>query len=274
MTLPTSLTPGSLASALPILTILNDPSRSAMYRHLSQQAGVPTIEAQGALHALTQLERTPVAAIICDAEMEDMTGEDFREVVAAESHSQDVPVYVLPPLPGSGQPQPDAEQQLTAPQLLSRVLTDLGLSPARFPVPLQPDIAPHLHGDLSQFSLPEFLNWVAEMRFSGHWLVTVSSRQGAAHPLTGHLAMQGGHLVYAECNGQTGKAALFTLLRAIEVYRDAIFRFYRSDVPAEVRARDLQTTTPRLLIELAVELDHYAAGHAPPGHGAAARSPK
>ena len=268
-----SLPPGGLASALPILTILRDPDRSAMYHHLSRQAGVPTIEAQGALHALTQLERTPVAAIICDAEMEDMTGEDFREVVAAENHSQGVPVYVLPPPPGSAQPHPDAERQLTAPQLLSRVLTDLGLSSARFPVPLQPDTAPHLHGDLSQFSLPEFLNWVAEMRFSGHWLVTVSSRQGAAHPLTGHLAMQGGNLVYAECSGQTGKAALFTLLRAIEVYHDAIFRFYRSDVPAEVRAPDLNTATPRLLIELAVDLDHYAAGHGPDGAAPARRSP-
>lgn len=178
-----------LVSALPILTILNDPDRAAMYRHLAGQAGVPTIEAEGALHALTQLERMPVAAIICDAQMEDMSGEDFREVVTAEESTHDVPVYVLPQLPEAG--NGDAGALPTSPQVLGEVLTELGLSPAQLPVPLRTGAPAHLHGDLSQFSLPEFLNWVAEMRFSGHWLVTVSSRQGAAQPLAGHLVMRG-----------------------------------------------------------------------------------
>lgn len=252
-----------LVSALPILTILNDPGRAAMYRHLAAEAGVPTVEAEGALHALTQLERTPVAAIICDAEMEDMSGEDFREVVSAEEHSRGVPVYVLSPVPGSGTPARSAAALPTGPQLLSEVLTELGLPPSRLPVPLRAGAQPHLHGDLSQFSLPEFLNWVAEMRFSGHWLVTVSSRQGASHPLTGHLVMREGDLVYAECGGHTGKAAVFALLSAIEEYHDAIFHFYRTDAPSDVRSADLHSTTSRLLIELAVELDHQAAGHSP-----------
>ena len=255
----TAATRPELVSALPILTILNDPGRAAMYRHLAAEAGVPTIEAEGALHALTQLERTPVAAIICDAEMEDMSGEDFREVVRAEGRSGGVPVYVLPPVPGTGAPAQGAALP-TGPQLLSEVLTELGLPPGRLPVPLRAGTA-HLQGDLSQFSLPEFLNWVAEMRFSGHWLVTVSSRRGAGHPLTGHLVMREGDLVYAECGGHTGKAAVFALLSAIEEYHDAIFHFYRTDPPGDVRSADLRTTTPRLLIELAVELDHQAAGH-------------
>ena len=271
MTAARSTARPELVSALPILTILSDPGRAAMYRHLAEQAGVPTVEAEGALHALTQLERTPVAAIICDAQMEDMSGEDFREVVTAEEHSRGVPVYVLPPVPGNTATalgaELGAELRPTGPQLLSAVLTELGLPPGRLPVPLRAGTPAHLHGDLSQFSLPEFLNWVAEMRFSGHWLITVSSRHGAAHPLTGHLVMRGGDLVYAECGGHTGKAAVFTLLSAIEEYRDAIFHFYRSDapgdVPGHVRSPDLRTTTPRLLIELAVDLDHQAAGHGP-----------
>ena len=250
-----------LVSALPILTILNAPDRAAMYRHLAGQAGVPIIEAEGALHALTQLERIPVAAIICDAQMEDMSGEDFREVIFAEESTHDVPVYVLPPAPEAGTRNRTVEALPTGPQVLAEVLTELGLPPARLPVPLRAGAPAHLHGDLSQFSLPEFLNWVAEMRFSGHWLVTVSSRQGAAQPLAGHLVMRGGDLVYAECGGHSGKAAVFTLLQAIEEYRDAIFHFYLAEAPDDVRSPDLHAATPRLLIELAVDLDHHAAGH-------------
>lgn len=242
---------------LPLLTILEDPARAAMYRFLAEQSGVPTITAQGALHALTQLERTPVAAVICDASMDDMSGEEFREVVQAEEH--DVPVYILPQ---DADPQASTAPLIpSGPEMLREVLTELGTRPADLTIPMQPDIAPHLHGELLEFSLPEFLNWVAEMRFSGHWLVTVSSSQGASHPLTGHLAMRDGQLVYAECGGQTGKAALFTLLRCIETYRDAMFRFYQADLPATIRSADLSSTTQRILIELAVELDHYAAGH-------------
>ncbi|MHA0036061.1 response regulator (plasmid) [Deinococcus sp. PESE-38] len=117
-------------SALPILTILNDPDRAAMYRHLAGQAGVPTIEAEGALHALTQLERMPVAAIICDAQMEDMSGEDFREVIFAEESTHDVPVYVLPPAPEAGTRNRTVEALPTSPQVLGEVLlTNWGCPP-------------------------------------------------------------------------------------------------------------------------------------------------
>lgn len=257
-----SLLPGTLSSEggapLPLMTILSDPARSALYRLLAEEAGLPTVEAEGALHALTQLERMPVAAILCDARMEDMSGEEFRSVVEEEFGDRRVPVHVLPGVAGATQ----IAEQLPLPtgaQLLSQILGEMGLPPERQPVPLQRGSAAQLHGDLSQFSLPEFLNWVAEMRFSGHWIVTVSTQQGAGVPLTGHLVMREGNLVYAECAGQLGKGALLTLLRCIEDYRDAIFRFYRTPLELPVTASDMTKTTPRLLIELAVELDHSLA---------------
>lgn len=48
-----------------------------MYEHLSSQVGVQVVHAEGALHALTQLERTRVDAITFDAVTPDMTGAEF-----------------------------------------------------------------------------------------------------------------------------------------------------------------------------------------------------
>lgn len=247
--------------APPLLTILSDPVRAAVYEALAREAGVEVLHAEGALHALTRLERTPVAAIVCDAEMDDMSGEEFREVVAAEEHSQGVRVYVLPA--GSDTGRPGEGQSALHP--LTAVLRGLGVKDEALPAPLQPGAPAHLNGDLSQFNLPEFLNWVAEMRFSGHWLVTVASERAGGTPLLGHLVMRTGQLVYAECSAQSGKAALFALLRRAEQRRDATFRFYRSDLATDVQSPDLGKPTPRLLMELAVELDHYAAAHTAPG---------
>ncbi|SEJ34490.1 protein of unknown function [Deinococcus reticulitermitis] len=253
-------------AARPLLTILSDPARAAVYEALARGAGVEVLHAEGALHALTRLERTPVAAIMCDAEMEDMSGEEFREVVAAEQHSRDVPVYVVPTRHEVGGPG-EGHSGLHP---LTSVLRGLGVRDEALPAPLQPGASAHLQGDLSQFNLPEFLNWVAEMRFSGHWLVTVAGDPAGTPGLLGHLVMRAGQLIYAECcgagsNGHTGKAALFALLRRAERRQDATFRFYRTDLATDIRSPDLDQPTPRLLMELAVELDHYAAAHTSAG---------
>ena len=116
---------------------------------------------------------------------------------------------------------------------------------------------PQLDGQLGSTGLPEYLNWVAELQFSGHWLITVRPEGGSQR--TGHLAMSGGKVVYAEFGGRSGKAAILTLLRFIDLHAAAEFSFFCTpEVPVH-DADAFTLSTARLLIELAVDLDESSA---------------
>lgn len=242
-----------------ILTIIKDQSRAQMYEHLARFAGAQIIHAEGALHALTQVERSNIDVVICEAHMDDMSGEEFRMVVHEEIKTSLVPVFILP----------DAEQLAgkasledaapCGPELLRQVLQVIGVEPQHFPAPMNHDLRPQLQGDLDQFSLADFLNWVAEMGFHGHWMVGVQDAGG--HERSAHLLMDAGNIVYAEFAGHVGKAALFALLRAIHQFPQTSFRFYKTDDQLRVRSADMQKSTSRLLMELAVDLDHLSAQH-------------
>lgn len=240
-----------------LLTIISDPVRTAMYDTLAKQAGVHLIAAEGALHALTQLERTPVDAIICDAHMDEMSGEEFRLLVEQEEHTQGVPVFLLADHEALSGQSTLSLPAYCGPELLSLVLGHLEIEERRYPVPMSESLKPQLQGDLDAFTLSEFLNWVAEMRFNGHWLINL--RDGEGHERSAHLFMQGGNIVYVEYAGLVGKGALFALLRILERFPNASFRFYKTDLTLPLRSVDLKLPTQRLLMELAVALDNISA---------------
>ena len=237
-----------------VLTVLNDASRAEMYTHLAAQAGVTVIQAEGALHALTQLERTPVDAVICDAQMSDMSGAEFRSILEHDAHTGDLPVYLI----GDDEQDRTGLGSPAGPQVLAEALGALGVDGAAYPLPLRATAAPQLSGQVEPFSLSEFLSWAAELACSGHWLITVGA--GSA---VGHLTMNAGRLAYAEFAGLTGRAAVLELLRRSES-GGGQFRFYDcADLPPS-RQPDLASPTARLLMELAVDLDELGLGRTPP----------
>lgn len=235
-----------------VLTVLNDASRSAMYGYLAELAGVTVIQADGALHALTQLERTPVDAIICDAVMPDMSGAEFREILQDDAHTGGLPLYLI------GDEGGEAGQSINSagPQVLAEALEALGVDDAAYPLPLRVNARPQLSGQLEPFSLSEFLNWAAELGCSGHWLITVGAAGGP--PRSGHLTMSAGALTYAECAGHAGREAMLELLRCSE-QGGGQFRFYHCPVLPPGLQPDLTGPTNRLLMELAVDLDETAS---------------
>lgn len=241
-----------------LLTILADPVRTAMYDSLAKRAGVHMISAEGALHALTQLERTPVDAIICDAQMDEMNGEDFRLLAEQEERTRHVPVFILADNDALSGQRSLSTPAYCGPELLKLVFQHLEIDEQRYPVPLNTRQGPQLQGDLDAFTLSEFLNWVAEMRFNGHWLISL--RDGEGGERCAHMFMQGGNLVYVEYAGLVGKGALFSLLRSLERFPHATFRFYKTDTTLSLRSSDLKLPTQRLLMELAVAMDNYSHG--------------
>jgi CheY-like chemotaxis protein len=236
-----------------VLTVLNDASRAAMYSHLAELAGVTVVQADGALHALTQLERTPVDAIICDAQMTDMSGAEFRSILEDDALTGGVPIYLI------GEDEDGAPGWPTSsagPQVLAEALEALGVDDSAYPLPLRATARPQLSGQLEPFSLSEFLNWAAELACSGHWLITVSAAGGP--PSSGHLAMSAGRLTYAEFAGRAGRGAVLELLRHSD-HCGGQFRFYHCPSLPPGRQTDLSGPTNRLLMELAVDLDERAA---------------
>ncbi|MFC6592630.1 hypothetical protein ACFP81_11930 [Deinococcus lacus] len=78
-----------------ILVVLKDSSRAQMMGWLAQQNGVEVLQAEGGLPALTQLERAQVNAVVCDAHLDDMEGEEFRNIVRYEPGTQSTPFFLL-----------------------------------------------------------------------------------------------------------------------------------------------------------------------------------
>lgn len=245
-----------------LLIVLEDQAKASMYEYLARAAGIKIVLAEGALHALTQLERIAVNAIICDAQMS-MTSAEFRSILQEDPRTSQIPVYVLPD-PHTLHDQPQFETALSGPELLEQVFAKLDVPTAHFPVPVSSVQQPQLQGDLREFALQDFLNWVAEMKFFGHWLVRVQDAQG--HKQTGHLAVQEGNVIYAEFHGLTGKKAVMALLRAIERHQQSQFWFYKTTPTQFLRSHDLNQSTARLLIEVAVDLDHLHNHPIPSAH--------
>ncbi len=245
----------------PILTILRDPSRAEAYDCMVRSTGVKMVQAESALHALTQLERTEVSAIICEADMGEMCGTEFSSVVHSEDKTSSVPVFVLPDFQTLSEQPGLSTAAPTGPEVLRQALQISGVAPDLLPVPMNSNLPAQLQGDLEQFQLSDLLGWVAEMNFDGHWLLRVEDDAGGKR--SAHLVMSRGDVIYAEYGGLVGKAALFALLQAIAQHPRTTFHFYRSDQISHLRSSNLQQTTARLLIELAVDIDHSSTGHYP-----------
>lgn len=236
-----------------ILTILNDPARANMYELLAKQMGVQVFHAEGALHALTQLERTKVHAIICDAQMPDMTGAEFCSIVEGDAITRRLPVYLIPNSAQSLSTATWYTSVAAGPEILSRVFRQLGLDQKTYPIPINSEIKPQLDGAVNPFTLADFLNWVAELGFSGHWMVTVKPANGGAH--TGHIAMNAGKIIYAEFGGCAGKKAILMLLKNIDHHTQSEFSFFRSEPIELTETSEFTQSTARLLIEMAVDFD-------------------
>lgn len=243
-----------------LLTIIEDDSRASMYELLMREAGVEVVHAEGALHALTQLERLSIDAVVCEALMEDMTGEEFQAVLAEDDRTREVPVFILPDSVALSGDSDFEKPAPCGPVLLTRVLGHLKADAGTFPEAMNPAARAQLQGDLSVFQLPELLNWVSEMRLHGHWVVKVQDAKGNRR--SAHLYMKDGNLAYAEFAGFLGRKAMFALMRAITAHSQASFRFLRMERALPLVPSDLKQSTARLLIELAVDLDHMQAGHA------------
>ncbi|GHG11674.1 hypothetical protein GCM10017783_25010 [Deinococcus piscis] len=239
-----------------IFVVMSDPARAALIGWLISAAGARPSLSEGALPALTELERSEVDAVICSEDVGDMTGEDFRNILRYEPATRLTPVYLITSQTGQQHAEPpnyNVEPATNTLDLVRMVLQQVGV-PAGPALPC--DSAPgDLRGQMGEVGLAELISWVAEMQLSGHWLIESQDRRG-------YLLMQGGDITYAEFGGHTGHAALLELLDRVGQDPDSRFRFCRAELPSGPPPRNIEERTERLLMEVTVDLDHRHAERA------------
>lgn len=237
-----------------IVVLMPDSARARLICRLIELAGAQAHLVDGALMALTELERSTVDAVICSEDAGDMSGEDFRNILRYEPATRLTPVYLLTPRAGrqhAEAPNYDVAPETSTLELVRQVMRQLGDVPARLPCPTTTG---DLHGEMAELGLTELIAWVSEMELSGHWLVEAQDRQG-------YLMMHGGNVTYAEFGGYGGRAALLELLDHAGQDPHSRFRFCRAELPGPP-PRNIEERTERLLMEVTVDLDHRYAERA------------
>lgn len=232
-----------------VLLALSDPSREAAYSMVLEGAGVAVEQAEGGLHALTQVERLPVAAVMCDAELNDMSGTDLWATLRADPNTTRVPFFLIgEEQPGDFGPPHDhlLVPGLSGPCMLRRMLQQLG-APAPTVPPLAEKHGIHLKGEFNVLSLFEMLGWLGEIGQSGHLMVNAAAGNA-------HFMYQSGQLSYGECNLQVGNEAVLQAM--MHTRSEDSFAFYAQDLGSRPLPQNISEPTQSLLVSLAVELDH------------------
>ncbi len=229
-----------------VLLVLADPVRRATVSVLLQAAGLPVLAAEGGLHALTQIERVRPAAILTDDAPGDLSAEELHEIVRSEPDTASLPFLLLSErTPGwLNTPQDRAlEPWRSSSELADALASALPGAPGA-PRPVQ------LHGTLESVGLFELAGTISAMRKTGCLGVRHAERESL-------IMLRGGDITHGEYSGVHGEDALLRTFSAVHNAPQAHFHFER--LPTELGERvpqTIHTPTERLLLELAVHLDH------------------
>ncbi|PYE56643.1 response regulator [Deinococcus yavapaiensis] len=207
----------------------NNARRARLAEHL-RLVGVDVREAQSALEALTQLERTVPDAIVCDAQLQDMTGMEMLDIVRSEPQYSSL-VFLL----------------VGSEELSSFGLRDLAVSADATPSDILREL--RLILDFNPLGVQEVsgsfetLGWMGVLRAlnqgrrSGELRVTVESSDS-------RVWLQSGQIVHARYGLLQGEAAITALHGGLMNLVNADYTF-TAGTPAVPRS--ITTPTPVLL---------------------------
>ena len=216
-----------------VLLIMSDSERARRIAGYLNLAGADVQVAGSALEALTQLERLLPEVIVCDAQLEDMSGLDLLEILRSE-HQYDNVVFLL--LGGEematfglrdaaipGEPAPiDILREL-------RLILSVGALQNR------------VDGSLATLDLEEVLQALGQSRSSGRLRITVLSSDV-------DLWLDAGKVQHARYGLEIGDSALKAIVEGTRIILNADYAFEPSDlreIPRSV-VSGIETVLPRL----------------------------
>ncbi|WP_146009493.1 DUF4388 domain-containing protein [Deinococcus planocerae] len=272
-----------------VLFVMGSFARGRAHALLGTGRGLEASFAEGALYALTRLERNVPDLIVCDETLTDMGGEDFLEIVRNDPATASCPFLLVarekPPrltgpldlwqAPGLspqemigvvqghlerlGPRLPEAPQPPEAVGDEDPFTDDLLLddSADEGPAPDEPldEGGAGLQGTLELIGFFDLLTFLNQMRKSGRLTVQLGD-------LTAQFVLDNGEVVWAECGGLGGEAAFSRTYALTEATPGVPFTFHPLR-QGEVRGlpHTITTSTQHLMLEATVQLDHARAAH-------------
>lgn len=235
-----------------VLLITADANYQQALKSACEQAGHRCQAMSSGLFALTLLERSKPDVIISDCQLDDMSGQDFYEIVRSDSSLSGVRFLLLSAdgrlEPGDlALPERDAGQIVEALTRLDsprkQPFSGMLESPAR-------RAQQHMSGTLEIITLYDLLVSLTQNQRSS----TLRLRFGQECAL---IITHRGQVVHAAFRQQVGMPALLAIFCENEQSPSAEFVVETLEPADEATlARTIHTPVSQLLLEVAVELDH------------------
>jgi CheY-like chemotaxis protein len=235
-----------------VLLAISNPAYAAQLSGACQHAGYATQVIAGGLFALTLLERMKPDVVISDSELEDMSGQDFYEIVRSDTSLDTVRFILLDTgaLVEKGDATLPAQSPIpTVMQTVAHLLSQQ--FPKREGVLESPSTRAHQHmsGTLEIITLYDLIvSLTQNNRSSKLWLT---------FPDEALIVTYEGQVIHAMFRQKIGMSALLEIFRQNEQTNSAGFvveTLESADIPKVPRT--IHKPVSQLLLEIAVELDH------------------
>ena len=248
-----------------VLVVMEDGPRALALTSMCTGAGFEPLLAAGGLYALTMLEHMGPRAIVSAAQLEDMSGFDFYDIVRSDETMRELSFLLLDEAAAARLDPSYADVVLPAdapPETIVRALKKL-LAPPAGPKPgprtrLSSGArrAKNLSGTLEVLTLFDLTMSLSQNARSGR-LNIYFHREDPQELGEAAVVFRKGSLVHAQFANLTGEEALFRLFFRTEEADDAEFSFEAAEAPGGPPG-EVTITTPvqQLLLKAAVELDH------------------
>ncbi|GGJ69796.1 response regulator [Deinococcus aquiradiocola] len=247
-----------------LLIVLPDEITRRAVSVLAEYEGYEVTSADSRLHALTQLERNTPDVVLCDDRPGDLSSVEFHEIIRSEPGTQGVPLLLVTDrVPGWFDTALDVPvgRDRTSRELVEAI-TDATTRLARDPVKLTPltpaPVGAQMRGTLEIVNLFDLIVSFNQMRKTGRIMVTVGNTEAVIYLMRGEVW----HIEYG---GHTGQQALLNAFADTEVAPTSSFAFAILPEPlVELLPRTSLTSTSRLLLDIAVHLDHVRSARQAP----------
>lgn len=246
-----------------LLLVLPDGVRRQSVAVLAHSEGLEVTSASSSLQALTQLERNTPDVIICDGRPGDLSAVEFHEIVRSEPGTEKTPLLLVADTPPSWLdrrldvyvPRSSTSRELVS--IMMETTLRLNQDPFRLqPLQAAPDSA-QMRGTLEIMNLFDLLISFNQMRKTGRIIVNVGNTEALIY-------LQAGEVRHAEYGGANGEAALKQAFAETDLSPTSSFGFAgASEELVASLPLSIPSATSRLLLEIAVHLDHIRSSRQP-----------
>ncbi|WP_027890927.1 DUF4388 domain-containing protein [Calidithermus chliarophilus] len=221
------------------------------------QSGFEIQTETSALYALTLLERNRPDVVVSLAQLSDMSGVEFYELVRSDEALRFVAFILLSP---ESPPNVSRIDSVMPPAVIPGEVVRqayqkvLEVTRQTYEVSSAAPIREAIQGVLGDISLFDLAQWLARSAKTGRLVVHLDPHHATLYFLKGQL-------IHAQFGDKSGEDAVLHLMIQAETNRDGSFGFEPKDASdLFLEPVTIHKSTDQLLLSLAVEIDHRQAG--------------